>query len=98
MSIRQNEGIGYELFEMKAYLQGSWKLLRLPAPFGNGEWALYDLSVDPGEINDLSERYPERKAAMIDAWRRYAETNNVVDHGGRFDAAYRKAFGGAQSP
>ncbi len=95
-SIRQDAGIGYELFEMKAYLQGDWKLLRLPEPFGSGEWALYDLSVDPGEINDVSGQHPERTAQMIEAWERYAETNNVVDHGGRFDAAYRQAFDGAE--
>ncbi len=97
-SVRSNTGIGYELFEMKAYLQGTWKLLRLPEPFGDGEWALYDLSVDPGEINDLSDKYPERRREMIEAWEQYAEINSVFDHAGRFDAAYREAFGGARSP
>jgi arylsulfatase len=94
---RQNtpgrEGVGYELFEMKAYIRDDWKLLRLPEPFGTGDWQLYNLAEDPGEIHDLSDDFPDVKAAMIEAWKGYAETNQVYDHKGRFDALYRKAFG-----
>jgi arylsulfatase len=94
-SIRdQDDGIGYELFEMKAYVRGDWKLLRLPEPFGSGEWALYDLAQDPGEIHDVADDHPGVKASMIEAWREYAETNDVVDHRGMFDELYRKAYGG----
>jgi arylsulfatase len=92
-SIREDEGVGYELFEMKAYIQGDWKLLRLPEPFGTGGWQLYDLGNDPGEIHDLSANHPEVKAELIEAWQQYAEANEVFDHKGRFDALYRKAYG-----
>jgi arylsulfatase len=91
--IRENEGVGYELFEMRAYLQDDWKLLRLPEPFGTGTWQLYDLALDPGEIRDVSAENPDVKAALVEAWERYAEANDVVDHEGRFDAAYRAAYG-----
>jgi arylsulfatase len=91
--IRNGEGVGYELFEMKAYIQDRWKLLRLPEPFGSGSWTLYDLDEDPGEIDDVSDRHPDVKAALIEAWHRYAEENDVYDHEGRFDALYRKAYG-----
>jgi len=89
----QDDGVGYELFEMKAYIRGDWKLLRLPEPFGSGEWALYDLARDPGEIHDVSDDYPEVKASMIEGWQEYAERNDVFDHRGMFDALYRKAYG-----
>jgi arylsulfatase len=92
-TIRNDEGVGYELFEMKAYIRGNWKLLRLPEPFGTGGWHLYDLSNDPGEIHDLSANHPEVKAELIEAWQQYAEANEVFDHKGRFDALYRKAYG-----
>ena len=92
-TIRQDEGVGYELFEMKAYIRDNWKILRLPEPFGNGAWGLYDLSKDPGEMHDLSEEYPEIRAELIEAWQQYAEANEVFDHKGRFDALYRKAYG-----
>jgi arylsulfatase len=92
-SVRDDEGVGYELFEMRAYLQNEWKLLRLPEPFGTGGWELYNLAVDPGEIHDVSAENPDVKAALAEAWERYAEANDVVDHQGRFDAAYRAAYG-----
>ncbi|MBT8479784.1 MAG: arylsulfatase, partial [Gemmatimonadetes bacterium] len=92
-SIRENEGIGYELFEMRAYFQDDWKLLRLPEPFGTGTWELYNLALDPCEMHDVSAENPDVKAAMVEAWQRYAEANDVVDHEGRFDAAYRAAYG-----
>ena len=92
-TVGEDEGVGYELFEMKAYLKGDWKLLRLPEPFGTGDWGLYDLARDPGEMHDVSEDHPDVKAAMIEAWQQYAEENEVFDHKGRFDALYRKAYG-----
>ena len=57
-----NEGashVGYELFGMKAFFDGNWKLLWMPPPFGSGDWQLYDLSQDPGELVDLGNQYPE---------------------------------------
>jgi arylsulfatase len=92
-SIRGGEGVGYELFEMKAYIQDEWKLLRLPEPFGAGKWQLYDIDKDPGEIHDVSDNYPNIKAMLIEAWQEYAERNEVYDHKGRFDALYRQAYG-----
>jgi arylsulfatase len=92
-TIREGQGVGYELFEMKAYIQDEWKLLRLPEPFGTGTWQLYNLSQDPGEIHDLSDDQPDVKAALVEAWQRYAGENDVFDHKGRFDAAYRAAYG-----
>jgi arylsulfatase len=92
-NIREDEGVGYELFEMKAYIRGQWKLLRLPEPFGSGTWQLHDLNKDPCEIHDLSDDHADVKAAMIEAWKEYAEANEVHDHKGRFDALYRQAYG-----
>ena len=89
----KNRGMGYELFEMKAYIQGKWKLLRLPEPFGTGNWELYDLDADPGEITDLSEKYPKKKQELLDAWQQYARNNEIYDHKGHFDALYKKIYG-----
>ena len=92
-SLHGTEGVGYELFEMKAFIQDEWKILRLPVPFRTGEWTLHNVEEDPGEIRDLSGQHPEKKAELIAAWQDYAKQNNVFDHKGRFDALYQKAYG-----
>jgi arylsulfatase len=87
-----DRGIGYEMFEMKAYIQGKWKILRLPVPMGTGEWELFDLEKDPGETTDLSAQHPDIKSRLIKAWQEYAIHNNVHDHNGHYDSLYRRSF------
>jgi arylsulfatase len=71
--------VGYELFGMRAFFDGDWKILWMPPPFGPGEWELFNLGDDPGELNDLSAEYPERLAEMIALWEQYREANGVLD-------------------
>jgi arylsulfatase len=85
-----DHGQGWELFEMKAYIKGEWKILRLPAPFDNGNWALYNLTKDPGETDDLSDQYPDKKLELLEGWDNYAKTNKVYNHNGHFDSIYLK--------
>jgi arylsulfatase len=91
-SIRTDQGIGYELFEMKAYIRGNWKILRLPEPMGTGNWQLYDLDKDPGETNDLSAQHPDLVNQLVAAWNDYAKQNAVHDHRGHYDSVYRKSY------
>jgi arylsulfatase len=86
------EGMGWELFERKAYIQGKWKILRLPAPFGPGEWQLYNREADPGETTDLSSEYPEIKEALIQKWEDYAQKNDVFDHNGHYDTLFSNSL------
>lgn len=79
-----DHGQGWELFEMKAYIKGEWKILMLPIPFSDGNWALYNLTNDPGETNDLSAQYPEKKLELLEGWKDYVKTNKVYDHNGHF--------------
>jgi len=92
VTVHTNDGFGWELFEMKAYIKDNWKILRLPEPFGTGDWELYDLKNDPAETTDLSLQYPEIKTKLIEQWKKYAEHNEVYDHKGHFDALYRKNY------
>ncbi len=71
--------VGYELFGMKAFFDGDWKILWMPPPFGPGDWQLYSLSEDPGELIDLSDQHPEKLAKMISQWERYKVENRVLD-------------------
>lgn len=90
--VKQSEGYGWELFELKAYIKDYWKILRLPKPMGSGEWELYDLENDPAETTDLSNKYPEIKKQLIDAWKEYARKNELHDHQAHYDSFYQKSF------
>jgi arylsulfatase len=93
LTIHGNDGMGWELFEMKAYIKSNWKILRLPKPFGSGNWELYDLQKDPAETTDLSVQFPEVKEELVKAWINYARENEVYDHKGHYDSLYRKNVG-----
>ncbi|MBC6367411.1 arylsulfatase [Algoriphagus sp. AK58] len=84
-----SNGHGWELFEMRAFIKGNWKILRLPQPMGSGAWELYDLEKDPMESTDLSGQFPEVKDELIKAWMDYAKNNAVHDHKGHYDSLYR---------
>ena len=71
--------VGYELFGMKAYFDGDWKILWMPPPFGSGDWQLYNLIEDPGELTDLGDQQPERLAKMIGRWEQYKQENGVLE-------------------
>jgi len=91
-SVHLNDGMGWELFEMKAYIKGNWKILRLPQPFGTGQWQLYDIEKDPSEGTDLSDAYPNIKNELIRAWNEYSKENELYDHHGHYDSFYRASF------
>lgn len=91
-TVHENDGQGWELFEMKAYVQGNWKLLRLPKPMGTGTWELYNIANDPAETTDLSDKNPEIKKELIRKWEQYAKENEVYDHKGHFDTLYQRSF------
>ena len=59
-----HEWLGFELGGEKAVRRGGYKAVLLPKPFGNGDWRLYRLELDPAELYDDSERHPEVKAAL----------------------------------
>lgn len=70
---------GWELFGNRALRQGDWKVLNLTtAAGGTGEWQLYNVAADPGEVNDLSAAEPARREALIQLWDQYARENGVI--------------------
>jgi arylsulfatase len=71
--------VGYELFGLKAFFVGDWKILWMPPPFGPGEWELFNLKRDPAELTDLSAQHPEKLKEMVDLWGQYKKDNGVLD-------------------
>ena len=71
--------VGYEMFGLKAYFMGDWKILWMPKPFGPGEWELFNLKKDPAELNNLSQQHPDKLKDMVGRWEQYKKNNNVLD-------------------
>jgi arylsulfatase len=71
--------VGYELFGLKAFFVGDWKILWMPKPFGPGEWELFNLRQDPAELDDLGKQHPDKLREMVARWEQYKKDNGVLD-------------------
>ena len=72
------EFIGGEMSGGKWMRQGDIKAVLVPEPYGTGNWQLFDVVKDPGEVKDLSRQMPDKLKALIAAWDQYAEDVGVV--------------------
>jgi arylsulfatase len=70
--------LGFEFLGMRALRQGDWKLLWLHEPWGVGDWQVFNLAEDPGEMRDLSQQNPEKKQELLAAWNAYVEQFNII--------------------
>ncbi|OJJ00794.1 hypothetical protein ASPVEDRAFT_27508 [Aspergillus versicolor CBS 583.65] len=58
--------------------RGRWSTCRRMDSFGKNKWELFDLSVDPGETNDLAGSRPHKLRELFQAWHQYVlETGTV---------------------
>jgi len=73
-----DEAIGWEYNNFKAIRIGDYKATWISKPWGQSEWQVFDLSVDPGESKDLSSLKPKLKQRLVDAWDEYAKSVGVV--------------------
>lgn len=79
--------LGWELFSKRAIRKGDWKIIYEPfhqvleprvAGIKSDTWQLYNLADDPAELNDLSEKNPEKLAEMIGHWEEYVADTDLV--------------------
>ena len=61
----------------KAIRTGNWKLVFNKDHKKRAKWELYDLSVDPNELNDLAERNPQKANELAKLWQK--RDQNQVD-------------------
>lgn len=74
-----NDEVGWEHFGQRAYREGDWKLVFIPeAMGGTGEYALYNLALDPGETNDVIQEHPQIAEDLAGKWDQYAADNGVA--------------------
>jgi arylsulfatase/uncharacterized sulfatase len=73
-----DQPIGYELAGSAALFKGDYKLVKNIAPLGDGQWRLYHLLADPGEVRDIATTEPERFKTMLADYEAYALANGVL--------------------
>ena len=69
------DSLAMETYGNKAIWENDWKLLW---SWEQKRWELFNLQLDPGEINDLSTVHPARVENMIQTFSEFVETNGVV--------------------
>lgn len=71
--------VGWEMHGRASLRHGRFKIVNQPkTEFGTGEWQLYDLSVDQGEIHDLAEKMPEKLQELRGYFETYQEETGAV--------------------
>jgi arylsulfatase A-like enzyme len=74
-----DSAVGWEMYGRAALRKGDWKILWMPIDaHGKEKWELFNLSIDPGEINDLAETYPKKLGEMLVDWEKYVKETGVV--------------------
>jgi len=78
-SIRSDDDfLAWEFFDWRAVRMSNWKATWIAAPFGAGDWQLFDVAKDPGESNDVSDQFPDVTQDLADKWDSYADDVGVV--------------------
>ncbi|WOJ91941.1 arylsulfatase [Congregibacter variabilis] len=77
-TILRNEPYGFSVHRRQGLQFDQWKIVRLPAPYGDYSWELYDLSEDPGETNNLAKSQPDVTAEMVARWDSFARETGVI--------------------
>ena len=75
----ESEYTGWELFGVRAVRKGEWKALFMGPPKGNGEWQLYNLTKDPGEIYDMARVEPDILQRLIEHYEVYYQETGMFD-------------------
>ncbi len=70
--------IGTEVAGNAALYRGRYKLSRNAPPASDGNWHVYDLSVDPGETRNLAPSQPELLASLLADYASYEQQMGVL--------------------
>jgi len=74
----KDDYVAYELAGSVAVFRGDYKLMKNNPPFGDRQWRLYNIALDPVEANDLSEQKPGLVKEMQADFDRYAEKVDLI--------------------
>jgi len=73
----EDKPVGIEVSGNAALFRGDWKITRDMPPVGDGQWRLFNLARDPGEMNDLAKAEPAVFRQMLDDYAAYEKRVGV---------------------
>ena len=77
---RRNYVFGMEHDKQCLVIKGKWKITNISEPFDENAFALYDLSKDIGETNDLKGSNPRKFKMMMKEWRKFkVKTGTIIE-------------------
>jgi len=74
--VERTKPIFWEWQNGQAVKDGKWKLVRDGL---KNKWSLFDVSVDPVEVNDLAEKYPQQVEKMDKMFNEWQQRVNIVE-------------------
>ena len=69
---------GVHLFGNRGFRRDRWKISNTQPPLSTGEWELFDLSRDPGEVNNLVVERPDILNELLSGFEQYRDTHEVI--------------------
>ncbi|MEJ2112645.1 MAG: arylsulfatase [Flavobacteriaceae bacterium] len=73
-----NEGIGLEVANSSAYFLNGYKIVKNNIPMGDNSWHMYDLTKDPGEVNDIALTNAVLFQKMLSEYQTYEKEVGVI--------------------
>lgn len=75
--IERDSPLGFEHHGNLALRDGRWKIVSAYRRDQPTRWELFDMDADRTELNDLSEKHPEKLKEMVGKWQAWAERVGV---------------------
>lgn len=86
-AIREPDDIvAFETAGNVALFMGDYKLSRNRPDYGDNQWKLFNITIDPGETQDLSNSQPERFEHMRDEFQNWADDVGALEVPAGYDA------------
>ena len=68
----------WELYGRIGVRKGKWKAVKYDTPYGSGQWELYDMQQDPGELTNLAEVNAVTLDDLKAEWEEYVKEYSVI--------------------
>lgn len=86
--------LGWEFNSRRALYKEDWAVQRQAAPYGTGEWELYNRKLDPSFRINLALQNPNKLAELTNDWEAYAQRVGVIEAPIRYKYGQMNCFYG----